>query len=256
MISYWDDSGTHNESLIAIAATFVVDAGQVEAFERDWREARRVEGFNVFHMADFNGSFDEFADPHWADEDKRKRTLNRLICIAKTRSRFCASTAVDRTAYTEVILSDPVLRKMCGGHYTFAVHGCLDIVKQWRQQYAPAKKLKYIFDRMSKGKGEIIAIFDDYNEYPDNKIGAIPGGFAFEDKKEVVELQAADIFAWHMFQQMQEHELRGLPIRPELSYLMGMPHQTTYYTRSALEKFKTGIMASETYKLQSQKMST
>ena len=247
---YFDDSGTDAQSPIAIAAGYILHVSQLGPFDNDWREAEMVEGFKVFHMTDFGARQGEFKGPEWDDTNKRKRTLNRLIGIAKIRSRSCFSVAVQKSAYDQVILSDPVLAKICGRyHYTFAVHGCLDKVYQWRERFAKGNDLRYVFDRMSKGKGEIIEIFDAYRGHPSNAFGIVDGGFSFDSKEVVRQLQSADILAWHSLQHMQEHHLRGLPPRTEMRDLMGCPNYNGYYTRQPLQKLREGLLKTEAYQI-------
>lgn len=50
---YCDDSGTHNESEWAIAASIIAPAGQWEKFREAWQRIAKDENFDVFHMATF-----------------------------------------------------------------------------------------------------------------------------------------------------------------------------------------------------------
>lgn len=233
---YIDDSGTHDESLIAVASAYIVNRQQVQPFETNWQEIGNLEGFKAFHMADFEGRYDEFANGKWDDETKRKRTLNRLLSIARARSRYCIFIAVDRKAYTDIILTDSRLTKKFGRlHYTFAVRALLDHVKTWRKKFAPESRLRYIFDQMSKGKGEILETFDRLRKKP-NMYGIVRSGYCFEDKRKVVQLQAADILAWHTYQHMCETVLRNLPVRPAMVQIMEMPYKDGLYDRDALQR--------------------
>jgi len=75
---YFDDSGTHAQSSVAIAAAYVGSVEQWKFFERDWKDANAAEHFGVFHMADFSAHAKPFDTKEWYDEAKRTRTLHRF----------------------------------------------------------------------------------------------------------------------------------------------------------------------------------
>src|SRR5690349_14923735 len=80
---YFDDSGTHPESNIAVAACYVGTCDQWTCLVRDWEAAQADEGFDVFGMADILNGAREFRQ--WS-EDKRDRVIRRLITIARVRA--------------------------------------------------------------------------------------------------------------------------------------------------------------------------
>jgi hypothetical protein len=58
---FFDDSGTHPESSIALAACYASTVEQWNEFERNWMDARRDAQFNRFHMVEFAAGRGEFA---------------------------------------------------------------------------------------------------------------------------------------------------------------------------------------------------
>ena len=48
---YCDDSGTHDQSEWAIAASIIAPDEQWEKFNEEWQAVANEEGFDVFHMA-------------------------------------------------------------------------------------------------------------------------------------------------------------------------------------------------------------
>jgi hypothetical protein len=79
---HFDDSGTHPESSVAVCGCWIADVEQWECFCRDWQDASEQEEFGVFHMADFYQGKEQFSV--WRD-DRKRRVLNRLCTIIKTR---------------------------------------------------------------------------------------------------------------------------------------------------------------------------
>jgi len=190
MTIYFDDSGTHSQSPVAVAACFVAPTDQWEHFERDWKRIVDEEQIGVLHMADF-------------DRHKNPRALERLIGITRIRARTGFAAAIPKDEYDAIVLPDPKLKRIMGQfHYTFATQLCLSFVKHWKEQYASQENIRYVFDQMSQGKGEIIRIFKEFENNPTNFLGVIQAGYTFESKNDVSPLQAADLLAWHVHRHM------------------------------------------------------
>jgi hypothetical protein len=211
---YCDDSGTHQQSPFAVAACFVADVVQWEHFVKDWNEANEVEKFGTFHMAAFVAKQKQFALPEWQDEEKRDRTLKRLITIIKTRRRMGFFAVVEKSGYDAEV--PPGMReryKLGNSHYSFAVRMVMAQVLKWRRKYGYREPIQFVFDQMSKGKGEINAIFEKaLNEGDEQALVhgiSREAGWSFQSKSEVVPLQAADVLAWESLHDMRSVFLAG-----------------------------------------------
>ena len=133
-------------------------------------------------------------------------------------------------------------------HFTFVVRSVLDFVRQWYAVYGNGKAVQYVFDRMGKGRGEIMAIFDLMKERPDlaKQLGVLPNdpdGIAFQNKGFFKPLQAADILAWNMRSFMQDEINKGLPpeapakLRPYFDVLWrNRPMRVGFFRDSDIEK--------------------
>jgi hypothetical protein len=202
---HFDDSGTHSESSIAVGASLVASVDQWRHFNRNWEEAEKQEGFGVFHMADFAAGEKHFKG--W-DDTKKKRVLERLCNIITTRISVGWSTSVTKKDYDDIIV-DPFFRSWVGEfHYSFCVRQCAGTIGIWRRQQKKPSSLEYVFDQMSRGKGEIMRTMDwalDKSRVESRSTGFQPlTGYAFESKAKIWPLQAADIFAWASLQQMHK----------------------------------------------------
>jgi hypothetical protein len=189
---YFDDSGTHPESDVAIAACYI---GRLESWERlvdDWKLARQVEAFTVFGMADILGGKNEFRG--WG-EARRDRLIRRLITITRCRADIGVAVAVPKVAYDKVIQGK--IRDRFGKfHYTFAVRSCLTQIKGWRERHGITAPIQYVFDQMSEGKGEITAALDYHIGTGRAALSGLErGGYSFRSKRGSEPLQAADILA-------------------------------------------------------------
>jgi hypothetical protein len=204
---YCDDSGTHAQSDVAVAACYLSTADQWTEFKRNWDEAEAREHFGVFHMADFVAKKGHFGSPEWQDQGKRDRTVQRLINVIKTRVRIGFSVAVMKSAYDDVIVNGNLRHKFGDNHYAFCVRVCTALVDKWRHKYGYKEPVQYVFDRLSKGKGDIDAIFNVLlkgGEDADRRYGVFKDCWSFQDKAEEVQLQAADIWAWENYRHLKE----------------------------------------------------
>jgi hypothetical protein len=203
---FFDDSGTHPESSIAVAACYASTVEQWKAFERNWDDAKQSANFGTFHLVDFAAGHGEFKG--WSDTKKRK-VLIRLCNIINTRVEVGYAVAVPKQVYDVVIQEQ--FRALCGQfHYTFALRHCATKIAVWRRKYHKAASMKYVFDQMGThhGKGEIMAVMDAAitKSKKESEITGVPPltGYSFESKTSILPLQAADILAWTILQQMHK----------------------------------------------------
>jgi hypothetical protein len=238
---YCDDSGTHSESDIAVAACYISTVEQWTEFNRNWNEVNARENFGVFHMADFVAKKEQFASLEWNDQTKRDRTLPALINIIKTRARIGFSVVIVKSAYDDVIVGGK-LREKCGdNHYAFAVRICTAMVDRWRKRHHYEAPVEYVFDRLSKGKGDINALFDKLllgGDIALKQYGVYKGCWSFQDKAQVLPLQAADIWAWENYRYMRDCVMPAVKSIPRKSYLelRNSPAQVKYHVKESLEE--------------------
>jgi hypothetical protein len=240
---YCDDSGTHAESKVAVAACFVAPIVQWECFDRDWRAANEAEDFGVFHMADFVAHQKRFGRVEWQDSDKRDRTVKRLINIIVTRKQYGFFTVVEKDAYDAEVPQDIRDKYKLGkNHYTFAVRMCMANVSKWRLKYGHKEPIQFVFDRLTKGKGEIDAIFEAALKEGDEQ-ALTHGisrdiGWSFQDKAKILPLQAADMLAWESLHYMQKVSLAETPETPRKSFA-ALTERTTdrgFHNRESLRQ--------------------
>jgi hypothetical protein len=239
---HFDDSGTHEQSNIAVAACYASSIKQWIEFERNWNELREREEFDVFHMADFAAGAGEFKG--W-DSERKRRVLSKVCSIINVRSLAGEAFSVTKKEYDELVRGDA--RQYFGmNHYTFAVRQCASRLGQWRNRFHRNDSMRYVFDWMSRGKGEIISVMDWAIGLSrgGEKRGIIPalGGYSFEHKEQIVPLQAADVLAWTSFRQMECHVNKKKPgwIADMALKLLLVNNKTTkgsYITRSKLKEF-------------------
>jgi len=242
-ILYCDDSGTHDQSEIAVASCIIATPEQWEMFIRDWEWVNTIEDFGVFHMADFVSKHKQFSSAEWQDQEKRDRTLKRLINLINTRKRITVGAAVNKADYDAEVPEDLRERfKLGKNHYTFAVRACMGRILKWRSKYGYKDGIQFVFDQMSKGTGEINAVFEQALREPKEialEHGIYEGCWSFQSKRTQLPLQAADILAWENFHYMQKVILAESKEQPRRSYVALAERafeELGFYERESLRK--------------------
>jgi hypothetical protein len=198
---YLDDSGTHLQSPVAIAAAWVSPVPRWNRFMEDWERSKTRHGFECFHTAECvaRNPKSEFATWKPWQVDKALRNLAQL---SLQRSSQGFSVSVNKKDYDEV-LPDFIKEKTGTFHYTWAVRNVLGLVEKWRAGRT-AEPIEYVFDWMSDDQGqiekrlEIDAIFASAATHPKSmeRYGIQKGCHSFRDRCDVTPLQASDLLAW------------------------------------------------------------
>jgi len=171
-----------------------------------------------------------------------------LVGIIKCRATCAFVSALQKSAYDELVPPKMKADRAMGvNHYTFAVRMCLGRVIRWRLRYGHREQLRYVFDRLSKGKGEIDAVFErslsDSSEGALADVGIVRGGWSFEDKSKFIPIQAADLLAWEALHFMKKFSIYNDQFKPRRSYmeLTQIPGMHKYYDGPSLTNLVESI---------------
>jgi hypothetical protein len=241
---YCDDSGTHPNSDIAIAGCYIATVDQWKELKRNWEETNAKENFGVFHMADFVAKKKQFALPEWQDDGKRDRTMRALIGTINARARIGIAAAV---------IPDDLRERLGQNHYTFAIRMCMSFIERWRQQHGHTEPIQYVFDRLSKGKGDIedaLSIAASGGSDAVRRYGVYQGGWSFENKADVIQLQAADIWAYENYRYASDRyfapEAQRAKLRESYRVLRTKLHtEVRYNSRESLVELVRRIRESD-----------
>jgi len=202
--AYFDDSGTHRSSDLAIAVCYVSTQRAWNEFAREWDQIREEEGFDFFHMVDFASPAEYRKRPYcdWTKE-KKQRVYARLAQAINIHKRVGIGIAIPKAMFDSVVPTLPdLVQKQCGRfHYTFAVKSLMVMMIRWRQRHGLNHSVRFVFDTITEGADEIRSFFEEMDTYSSEfreKLGLEFGGFSIESKARTRALQAADILAWQM----------------------------------------------------------
>jgi len=203
---YFDDSGTHSNTSVAVAACYISNKSQWDEFDRNWKDILREEDLEYFHTADFfNANRRPYSE--W-DHPKRTKFLKRMISTINLRTKIGLAIAIPKLVYDE-FAPERYKQTYAKDHYTFAVKCCMGLIWEWRTEYNISEPMKYAFDNVNKGpsrvREQIGNIWSDFETDPQvrEKYGITEmDGWLFQSKKSFTPLQAADVLAWHMYDYM------------------------------------------------------
>lgn len=240
---YFDDSGTHRESDIAVAACFVSDVRRWGLYKTSWRQLLDEFGISEcgFHMADFVAHVPPFNS--WS-EKKREKLITALIATINKNALGGMATAVIKNDYDRFV-TGKLRDKLGRHHFTFAVQGCLSQLEEWRRGFAMTQPMEYVFDATSKGKHEITDLFDDIAARNiATCFGIEPHGYAFQNRRTLVQLQSADILAWEANKYMKDCQFTGTDARRSFQSLVSnVEIRARFFDESTLPEFVAAVAA-------------
>jgi hypothetical protein len=201
MAVYIDDSGTHPDSRVTVAAGWIALRKNWLEFCRDWHKAKAAESFECFHMADCLASDSDTEFKDW-DLAKKERVLPNLVQLIRKHAVKGFGMAVRRSDYSRAVRGVLRRRVYSDSHYTWVVRTVIGQIEQWRRAHPKYQvATDYVFDWMEEAdprRPEIEAIFKAAETQSDSlhRYGISVNCMDFRHRCDVPPLQAADIASW------------------------------------------------------------
>jgi hypothetical protein len=238
---YFDDSGTHQQSDIAVASCFISDVRRWKQFDTEWQTVLQEEGIadSGFHMADFVAQKPPFDG--WG-KTKRDRTVKGLVAVINKCAIIGTTTALTKSDYDRFV-TGKLRDKLGHNHYTFAVQSCMAHIEEWRIGMLDTQPYEYVFDLMGKGKHEILDLFDSLIEHKlAVRFGIEPRGYSFQDRRSLLPLQASDILAWESNKYIREYQTTARTPRGSfLSLVDSIPIKARLFGSGSLYEFAKDV---------------
>jgi hypothetical protein len=233
-IVYFDESGTHYKAKAFALAGYIATAEQWIEFEREWRDLLQSENISMFHRTDLECFHNEFSEDNGWNPTRRERVVRRAQGIIRRRVNIGISSSIIKQAYDEIITGEA--RHFYGEHYySFAVRDCLERVADWIKRFHRTEPIRYVFEKGAEGQTEVNEALTEAYEDKDLRERFKLDGWSFEDKRSVVQLQAADLLAYETFKHMENQIVDGVKrrMRKSLYDLLrqsgGTPHHSNYW---------------------------
>lgn len=266
---YFDESGTQKGSRAFAIGGFLGRADHWGAFQFEWEQALADFDLPFFHMSSFESRLKGY---DWPEEVRRER-LSWLLGIIRRHVLGSVGVVLPLAAYNAVFREDEIpagpnvewiapgvlgpgaprpgdlpplkpdmtsgaLRRKTGGPYGLAATMLMMDVSMLVTPLAGDPHVAYIFEQGAEGRGQFLKVFNDnYDDIDLRRQGRLLS-IAFEDKRRVVMLQAADILAYELYKHLpRQLGLEARPTRYTLHELAKVPYRWVTATEDELRKW-------------------
>jgi hypothetical protein len=200
LTAYLDESGTHGDSPTTVMGGILVNARQLEAFERKFRQAKKDHAFEIFHTKKFKKRDGDFRG--W-DDDRMFALMNDLAVITSTGFTEGVTFLLDNAAYdAEYKAGDSPKKLRLDSKYGLCFRNCLlflalEALKRMHRGRYPT--LHFVLESGHKNAGDALRIFKEYKVLLKANGCDMLGDLLFADKDECDPLMMADFLAHTAF---------------------------------------------------------
>ena len=222
--AYIDDSGDMVRGPIFVLGGLMAPINHWRSFEADWMsELARTPKLEYFKAAEANGMRDQFALRHGWTTDLRNQKVDKLCAIIRkwAVARLHVSIDVEDFKQFSREARGPNTHNAQKPYWT-AFWGILTMIREIQLSGSePPNGVEFIFDQQGKIGDEAQSSLNQiYHEMinthiPNSAIqyrDIIKSSPTFRDDKEVVPLQAADLYAWSIRRSWQKHLDTGVRV--------------------------------------------
>lgn len=240
--AYFDDSGTHDGSPVVSVAGYLGLPAKWVSFETEWKLAMSEFGLNHFGMADYSNRAKPYC--YWTEEERYAR-LERLMKISNAYALGSVGIAVPTESFNRVMSEKA--KRISGGPYGLAATACFLRVANLVKSLSSEAWVAYIFESGTRGAGEVLKVFQENERDESQKHELRLLSLRFENKRQFVPLQAADIVAYETYRQLPKQ--LGTDPRPPrfpiLNQLLTIPKDWGYLEEEELRKWNEVISQKE-----------
>jgi hypothetical protein len=206
--AYFDDSGTHTggkfgPSRIVLVAGLIGTEARLESLERNWQRqldrpiCGRKDRLSRFHMVDCQNLSGEFTGWSRTESDYFCKLLQDVIIEAEVA---LYGIAVSRQDWDDLVTGD--VRGFLGDAEGYCISQCFVRTLGWARSNTFDPKITFVFDNRTpeiERRGR--AVGDAFQRH---SVSPEIVGTAFLSSTAIKSLQAADLFAWELYQHARE----------------------------------------------------
>lgn len=208
LVAYLDESYNHrteknpNDPLIYTVAGCLSTVEKWSRFGKQWKSALKSRELDHFHMAKFESRIGEYAD--WS-EQTRHAYFRRLKRIIKENTLYNVTLSVNCADYDELITGE-VRAEWGKTYYGFDVRLLMKTFSEWADENNYQGMIHYVFAELKGQGGELDRIFTRCLKNPEVKSQyRLNGMWSKGLMRDVVQLQAPDIFAYELNKRAVNH---------------------------------------------------
>jgi hypothetical protein len=203
LTAYFDDSGTHSSSNIVLVAGIFGTEWQLKSLDHLWRKhidsplSGAKPRLKRFHATDCYNSTNEFAGWSRAETDYFSHQLRAAIIESGVAAY---GIGIQRKDWDEIVTGD--LRGFLGDAESYAITQCYVCTLRWARENTFDPQITFIFDnRPSEIQRRAKTIGDAFERHSEKPQVV---GCRFGSSYDIRPLQAADLFAWEVYQHANE----------------------------------------------------
>jgi len=244
-----DDSGSEPQSRFFILAGFAAPASGWIGFVSDWKAAlAEPPGLAYFKMteaANFGGQFSRSKGWNEANRDDRLITLTRVI---KKHASIRIQAGVRNDHFEQYIrsLPAPERRMIIESPYGLLFMQIILAMATFGDRIGIQEPCDFIFDEQGPFGAEALANWPTFRGLLNNSsrsdlskfVGSTP---IFQNDKQFLPLQAADLYAWHLRRHYSRNQF--LTVSPDrvLRQFEAMPSISRFYDESELQRLRAHL---------------
>lgn len=196
--SYFDDSGTHRQSVVTIIGGYVATKTVWEQMEEPWRAVLnefKDKGVHCFHAKDCLSQTGQFERLQGWECHYVYKQLTDILEKSKAQSIYTAVLTEDWEAITNINF-----KQVYQSAYDFCIDRIIHEVVNWSANNAGGSKVPIMIAIQKEHEEETRRTFDSWARVKviSDKIGAL----AFEYPDSLIPLQAADMLAHEAYRHL------------------------------------------------------
>jgi len=184
----------------------LASAAQWERFTARWNSLLANYGVSRMHRVDVEARQKEFKA--WNPERQRE-FLKKAHAVIRRNTYIALGTGVIKADYEEIM--PQWVKDRFAGAYGWCVNECLVSVGRWCEQLRTPynERIDWVFERGTVGSGQVKTMLKNLLEDPTWGSRLRLGEWSFAGK-DTVPLQAADVIAYEVFKQIENHGVRAV----------------------------------------------
>ena len=244
--AFFDDSRvTHSEHVYECLVGFASNDDNWNAFDEKWQGLLIRFNIPFMHTSDFLAG----ETAVYADIKKRYTAVQRLeilrefIGVIRSHVFFGVAVAIDATAYRDILQGHkkPSTTELC---FQRVLRRTLTRVQTWPNSKGP---LLLIFDDSQASSGRVLNAYHSVRAHHvdfRNEVQSI----TFADARQVLQVQAADVFACAVSREFRSDALRWQKTSPFYDFLLAadgvnnLPYEEEFWNAEKIERHKSEII--------------
>jgi Protein of unknown function (DUF3800) len=215
--AFFDESGDREHSPVLVLGGFLAPYVQWHDFREQWKlmlgNKPDIENFKMNEAQKLRGQFLGWSEK---DRDERVRLAYRTI---EDHVSFQVSCIVDIEALDKIVPKEELGRRKCPNPYYVAFAAIITKIIQYQRTIGVSEKIDFIFDERVMEKSQIVDGWESFKaNTPIDMRDLLERAPAFENDKDLLPLQAADLLAWWVRKMATEEADKvprvGFPWRP------------------------------------------